>query len=153
MQENKTILIVTNDTLLAHRLTEIFHANGYNIGVAADGESAIDGISERDIDIVIVDTFLPDIFGNILISKLRFLSPESEIVFMTDLLDTIPQALSNGATTSIQKPINLQQVLVVVNNIIEIKSLKRENLCLTVQLDLAKEKVQEYPEGYQINLN
>jgi two-component system, cell cycle response regulator len=153
MQENKTILIVTNDTLLAHRLTEIFHANGYNVGVAADGDSAIDGISERDTDVVFVDTFLPDIFGNILIRKLRYLSPEIEIIYMADLLLTIPLALSNGATTSIQKPINMQQVLVVVNKFIEIKSLKRENLCLTVQLNLAKEKVQEYPEGYQINLN
>lgn len=153
MQENKTILIVTNDTLLAHLLTEIFHANGYNVGVAADGDSAIDGISERDIDVVFVDTFLPDIFGNILIRKLRYLSPEIEIIYMADLLHTIPLALSNGATTSIQKPINMQQVLVVVNKFIEIKSLKRENLCLTVQLNLAKEKVQEYPEGYQINLN
>jgi DNA-binding NtrC family response regulator len=153
MQKNKTILIVTNDTLLAHSLTEIFHANGYNVGAAADGESAIDSISERDIDFVFVDTFLPDIFGNVLIRKLRYLLPDIEIIFMADLLDTISDALSNGATTSIQKPINMQQLLVVVNKFIEIKSLKSENLCLTVQLNMAKEKVQEYPEGYQINLN
>ena len=153
MQKYKTILIVTNDTLLAHRLTEIFHANGYSVGIAARGEDAIEGVLERNVDVVFVDTFLPDILGNILIGKFRYLSPEIEIIFMADLLHTIPQALSNGATTSIQKPINLQQVLVVVNKFIEIKSLKRENLCLTVQLNLAKEKVQEYPEGYQINLN
>lgn len=153
MQKNKTILIVTNDTLLAHQLTEIFHAYGYNVGLAADSELAIDGISERNVDIVFVDTFLTDILGNILVRDLRYLSRELDIIFMTDLLHTIPQALSNGATTSIPKPINLKQVLAVVNKFIEIKSLKRENLCLTVQLNLAKVKVQEYPEGYQINFN
>jgi DNA-binding NtrC family response regulator len=153
MHENKTILIVSNDTLFAHRLTEIFHANGYNIGVAADGEAALDGISERDIDAAIVDTFLPDIFGNLLIRKLRNLAPDMEIIFMTDLLDTIPQAISNGANTSIQKPVNLQELLLLVNKTIEIKSLTRQNLCLLVQLNLAKEKVHEFPEGYQINLN
>jgi DNA-binding NtrC family response regulator len=153
MEQDKTILIVTNDTLLAHQLTEIFHANGYNTGVAVDGDLAINGLTERDIDIVLVDTYLPDIMGNKLIKKLKDILPDIEILYMTDLPRSISQALINGATSSIQKPIIFQQVLLQASKCLEYRSLKRENIRLTIQFTLIKERIDEYSERLPISFN
>jgi DNA-binding NtrC family response regulator len=151
--ENKTILIVTNETVLAHQLTELFHANGYNVGISPDGVSAIDGVNERSVDLVVIDNALPDVSGAKLVKLLKNLSPKTEILYVTDRTGTIPEALSGGALTSMQKPFSLQHILLQAIKCIEVKLLREKILELEEDLGSMKDKILESPEKNVICLN
>lgn len=153
MEKEKTILIITNDTLLSHQLAVVFHANWYNIGIAADSESAIEAITEREVDLVLVDMYLTDIAGDKLIKKIKAISPGIEIIFTSAIPETSTEALINGATAVIQKPIAFEEILSLVIRCLEARSLKCEISSPTLQLSIITDKTFEYPENFPINLN
>lgn len=153
MEKEKTILIITNDTLLSHQLAVVFHANWYNIGIAADSESAIEAITEREVDLVLVDTFLTDITGDKLIKKIKAISPGIEIIFTSAIPETNTEALIDGATVVVQKPIAFEEILSLVFKCLEARSLKSEISSPTLQLSFITDKMFEYPENFPINLN
>jgi DNA-binding NtrC family response regulator len=153
METEKTILIITNDTLLSHRLAVVFHANWYNIGIAADSEAAIEAITEREVDLVLVDTFLTDIVGNKLIKKIKNISPGIEIIFTSAIPGTNAEALINGATATIQKPIDFDEILSLVLRCLEARSLRSEILSPTLELSFIKDNTFECPQNYKIHLN
>ncbi len=153
MEEDKTILIVTNDTLFSHQLATVFHANWYNVGIAADSESAIEALTEREVDLVLLDTFLTDIAGDKLIKKIKNISPGIKIIFTSTISETNTEALINGATVAIQKPVVFEEILSLVLRCLEARTLKCEILNPTLQLSSIKDKMFEYPENFPINLN
>lgn len=67
----KRILVVEDDVRLCEVFREVLAAEGYEVGVAHDGESALAALDTQGPDLLVVDINLPGLGGASLVRRLR----------------------------------------------------------------------------------
>jgi DNA-binding response OmpR family regulator len=87
MTDQKTILIVEDETLLANLLRQRFERDGYRVILARDGEEALRILKETKPDLILLDIILPKISGFELMEKLKSdpAFPAAPIVIVSNL--------------------------------------------------------------------
>lgn len=85
MQEKK-ILIVDDHPIVLEGIALILNqiTNEHNIIKALTGNDALKHASETPIDVAVIDFYLPDIDGTVLINRLKEVSPQTRIVIFTE---------------------------------------------------------------------
>ena len=116
--DNKTILISEDSILARKQLKDIISTLGSPTFVeASDGQSAIDKYQENNPDIVFLDIVMPKKDGNIAIQEIMEIDPEAIIIIVSSVgtQSQLKCALQAGAKDFIQKPIDHNQVIEVIN--------------------------------------
>jgi len=126
------ILIVDDEPLIRESLYEIFRIDGYNAHMASSGEEAVKVAKGQKIDIVVTDMKLPTMSGIEMIDHLKTLSRDIEIIVITGYgsIETAVEAMKKGAYDYITKPINDNEIKMVINRIMEKKEIIAENRSL-----------------------
>ncbi|MFQ5576025.1 MAG: PAS domain S-box protein [Anaerolineae bacterium] len=141
MSHPETILIVDDDDGICRTLSLVLNKKGYQTETAASGEEALAKASRTPFNLAILDIKLPDTKGVELIAPLQRLQPDIIIIMATAhaSVETAIQALNDGASAYITKPLNLDQTLAILKNALEKQRLVIENerLLKTVQQELA----------------
>lgn len=143
----KTILIAEEDTNTAQFIISVFQKNKFNVGWVQDCESIFEALVERKVDIVLIDLPLAYSSEKIsLISHIKAISPEVEIIIMTDFKnpDLLNHALLSGASAFVQKPIDPEQLTIVSVKTLERQYLKRENYALLIELAILRKQIIQY---------
>lgn len=150
MKYIKTILVIDDNEETSAELAEIFKSLNYTVGLASDGESAIEAMQERDVDLVIMDLLLPDTSAVTLIHRLKAASPDVEIMVMTNFQnsDLLSEALLSGASLFVQKPIVTNQIIALSLKCLERRWMRQENSRLMFDLAFTREKLGEYARGH-----
>lgn len=146
MKYIKTILVIDDNEETSAELAEIYKSLNYTVGLASDGESAIDALQERDVDLVIMDLLLPDISAVTLINRLKAASPDVEIIVMTNFQNSeiLSEALLSGASLFVQKPIISNQIIALSLKCLERRWMRQENSRLMFELAFTREKLEEH---------
>ncbi len=84
---SKKILLLEDDLLLAQTLQELLESEGYDVTLAASGNSAIDESYDNSFDLYIFDINVPDINGLELLKSLRDAEDKTQTIFICDLVD------------------------------------------------------------------
>lgn len=107
-----TVLVVDDEPQIARTLRINLTARGYQVIVAANGETAVRVAADNKPDVVVLDLGLPDIHGTTVIRRLRGWSSVPIIVLSarTDSTDKV-QALDAGADDYITKPFGMDELL------------------------------------------
>ncbi|MAT15003.1 MAG: DNA-binding response regulator [Planctomyces sp.] len=117
------ILIVEDESVIAEGLKFNFEQEGYVPLVAADGQTALDLISdpEQDIDVIILDLMLPGMSGYDVCKKIREITPQVPILVLSarTLSEDKTQAFDLGADQYMTKPFALPELLSRVRNLVE----------------------------------
>ena len=118
------LLIVEDDPDILALLDTTLEFKGYRVATANNGRSALDLIQKEQPILVIADIMMPQLDGFGLVHRLR-INPETRtipVVFITATY-IAPEdqafALRIGATRFIQKPVDIERFLSVVNELIE----------------------------------
>ncbi|MGD8969447.1 MAG: PAS domain S-box protein, partial [Anaerolineae bacterium] len=121
MNEKPRILLVDDDESTRQMLTLILGKRGYEIETAATGEDALARVRERAFNLVFLDVRLPDMDGVDLIAPLREIRPLMTVVVVTGYasVDTAVQALNEGASGYITKPVDIDELLATVREALE----------------------------------
>ncbi|NOY98729.1 MAG: response regulator transcription factor [Chloroflexi bacterium] len=82
------ILVVDDEPVARNSLTDILRLEGYNVASVADGQSAIEHVRNRYVDLMIVDLRMPGIGGLEVINIVNEISPDTEIVLLTAFAST-----------------------------------------------------------------
>lgn len=100
------ILIVEDEDKLREIIKLFFIAEGFEVDTCSDGESAIISFQQKKADLVILDVMLPGISGFEVCQKIRELSDDVPILFLTALGDDDYHTLGYrvGADDYITKP-------------------------------------------------
>ena len=106
-----TILVVddieTNRDLLKRRLQ---HCD-YEVAVAEGGRQALDMLTDRDFDIVLLDIMMPDLSGIETLREIRANKQWKDLpVIMVTAIDesnALPECLEIGANDYVSKPVNI----------------------------------------------
>lgn len=129
------ILIVDDEKAIRKTLTEILSFEGYEIDEAADGEEALKCFKEKNYDVVLCDIKMPKIDGLEFLQKATEHNPDIPVIMISGhgTIETAVEAVKKGAYDFIQKPPDLNRLLITIRNakeknnlVFEAKTLKRK---------------------------
>ena len=113
-----TILLIDDEDQLRMLFQMALEGAGYRVLTAESGQHSLRLLQHQEVDLILVDIFMPDMDGLELIPLLRKTRPASKIIAISggswewDYLDT---AKSLGAHDTLKKPFNLQELLDAVS--------------------------------------
>ena len=108
------VLVVDDDFMVAriHR-GFVERIDGFEVvGTANSGEQAVDALRELRPDLVLLDLYLPDVFGLDLIAELRAAQPECDILVITAAreADAVRGAVRQGVVNYLLKPFGFEDL-------------------------------------------
>jgi YesN/AraC family two-component response regulator len=121
----KNILIIDDENQVRDVINITLTENGYKAYEAENGKKGVELFMNRNPDIVITDVNMPEMSGIEVTKKIKELKADTDVVIMTGFgtEELVVDALRSGASNYIKKPIDLKELLSILDNII----LKREN--------------------------
>ncbi len=127
-----SILIVEDEETQRSLLGGLLKKEGYTVGEAADGETALMLFQKEIFEIVLLDYKLPDTDGLTLLKKIKEINPATEAVMITAFgsIENAVGALKAGASEYLTKPIDLDDLFFKLRKIEEKTYLIRENMVL-----------------------
>jgi two-component system nitrogen regulation response regulator NtrX len=126
------ILIVDDEQAIRKALREILEYESFEVAEAEDGPAAIKACEKESFDMIFSDIKMPRMDGMELLTQLKELGVEAPVVMMTGhgSVDIAVDALKRGAYDFIQKPLDLNRILVTVRNASNQHSLEKETKTL-----------------------
>jgi len=123
-----SILIVDDDEVMQETLSDVLRKRGYEIFSVGSGNGALPMIKKNVIDLVLLDMRLPDIDGLEVLKKIKEFDTEILVIMMTAYSDvqTAVSAMKSGAYDYINKPFELEELKLLIEKGLEMKSLINE---------------------------
>lgn len=130
------ILVVDDEASARSALSEILTDEGYKVRTAADGFRALAAATDFAPDVVLTDLKMPGMDGLSLLERLQESMPGTAIVLMTAFgaVESAVEAMRAGASNYLTKPLNSDELLVVLERCLEGVSLRRETMRLREQV-------------------
>src|SRR5215204_4442842 len=135
-----SILLVDDETKILNALASALRGEGNEVIATASGREAQKLLSQRVFDLLIVDNLMPELSGIEIIRELAAAAPESErpqILMMTAhaTVESAIEAMKLGALDYLQKPFEIDELLVMVNRALEHQRLSTEHRYLISERD------------------
>jgi two-component system response regulator HydG len=130
------LLVVDDDVALLRALERTFRQAGYDVTAVANGEQALAVMRERMPTLVISDLLMPGMDGIELLREARALDPPPEVLLITGnaSVERAVEAMRLGAFDFVEKPIQRDRLLMLVQRALERRVLTRENAQLRERL-------------------
>ncbi|MBI5062038.1 MAG: response regulator, partial [Desulfatitalea sp.] len=102
-------------------LKEVLTAGGYCVAVAHDGQAAIDMAQQQSFDLLLLDLKLPEVAGLEVYRRIKERQPNLTTILITgyadEMRDVIGQALNESAYTFMTKPLKMERLLELVDEV------------------------------------
>src|SRR6187402_894428 len=130
------VLVVDDESSARSALAEILTDEGFKVRTAADGFRALSAAREFAPDVVLTDLKMPGMDGLSLLQRLHEEQPECAIILMTAFgaVESAVAAMRAGASNYLTKPLNSDELLLVLDRSLEGVALRREARRLREQL-------------------
>jgi len=131
-----TILIVDDDDAHRKMLTAVLSAEGYRIQEADDGDTACKAVEKNRFDLVLMDLRMKRMDGDTAQKKMAGINPDIPVVIMTAYgsVRSAVETLKSGADNYLTKPIDIDELKILVRKTLQQRQLKAENRDLKEQL-------------------
>ena len=126
------ILIVDDERAIRNSLKEILLDEGYQADVAEDGPSALEAAAKERYDVIFCDIKMPGMEGTEVLEKLVEEGIDSAVVMISGHGDiqTAVECIKKGAFDFIQKPLDLNRILITIKNATDRVKLVADNKIL-----------------------
>jgi DNA-binding NtrC family response regulator len=133
----KRILVVDDDESLRWVTQAQLQQSGYQVDAAANGKEALAKVQETPPDLVITDLMMPGMSGVELLKKIRADYPEIIVILVTAFgsVENAVEAMKAGAYDYITKPVNMEELRLIVGRGLEHLDLRQEVRNLRSSLD------------------
>ena len=119
------IMVVDDDQATCTTLLNILTRKGYLVGIAHSGEESIAKMKETAHEILFIDMKLPTLNGLETYLAIREINPQVVAIMITgyrqEMADLVEEALRNHAYTCLYKPIEIDEMLQIIEEICERK--------------------------------
>ena len=131
------VLIVDDEPSIRSSLGGILSDEGYEVSQAPDGESALALLEQEVPDIMLLDVWLPGIDGLQVLERVKKRLPELPVVMISGhgTVETAVKATRLGAYDFIEKPLDMDKILLAVRNGLAMSRLTEENLLLRAKAE------------------
>ena len=131
------ILIVDDEKAIRSTLREILEFEKYTIDEAKDGAEGLEKIKKNDYDVVLCDIKMPKMDGMEVLAKASELGKETQFIMISahGSIDTAIESTKMGAYDFLQKPPDLNRLLVSVRNALDKTNLVTETKILKKKIN------------------
>ncbi len=142
MKQVPAIFIVDDEQRMCQSLTAILRNYGYQAAYATSGDSVLENIGRRNIDLVLSDIHMPGLDGFELLEQILSKIPGTPVIMMTGdaTVDTAVKALRKGAYDYLKKPFEPEELLKTVENALQQKLLLNRTRILDNRLKLSERR-------------
>jgi two-component system NtrC family response regulator len=133
----RLILVVDDEEPQRRVLAGFLKKRGYGVETAGDADEAMKVVSSRTVDLVLTDLKMPGRTGVELVDAVRGANPEIPVVVMTayGTVASAVDAMKRGAADYLSKPVDLDELEVLVARTLERRALVSENRELREQVE------------------
>jgi len=136
MKKGPEVLIVDDDS--AHRvmLKKLLGGWGYRVAEADDGAVAVEEVGRRSFDLILMDIRMMKVSGIEALEQIKKIHPATPVIIMTAYasVETAVSALKKGAYDYLTKPLDFDELQIVMARATEHSLLKKENEYLKERL-------------------
>ena len=126
------ILVIDDERPIRNSLKEILGDEGYTVETAESGAQALELVDKEKFDVIFCDIKMPGMDGMEVLSKLEEEGVEAAVIMISGHgdIDTAVECMKKGAFDFIQKPLDLNRILITIKNATERVNLVKENKIL-----------------------
>ena len=142
-----SVLIIDDEKAIRKTLSEILSFEGYKIEEAADGEEGLKKFREKTWDVVLCDIKMPKIDGLDFLQKAVEINPDVPIIMISGHgnIETAVEAVKKGAYDFIQKPPDLNRMLITIRNAMDRSTLVNETKTLKRKANKVQQMIGDSP--------
>lgn len=135
------LLVIDDERSIRNTLKEILEFEGHTVDVAEDGRAGLEMAMQKKYDTVFCDIKMPNMDGIEFLEKFSDASLEEPVIMISGhgTIDAAVECIKKGAYDFIQKPLDLNRILITLKNATEKSDLVKEK-------NLLKKKVKGVPE-------
>ena len=124
----KRALVIDDDISTLDLMSFQLKEENFDVLVADNGQKGLNLVAENDFDIILTDLHLPDFDGLEIVKRCKERAPDTEIIMVTGYGSTEKaiEATKAGAFYYIEKPIEFDELFVLIQKAVERKHQSRE---------------------------
>jgi len=134
------VLVADDEDAARSGMQTLLMQEGFDVVLAEDGSSAVARFEEDGADVVVTDLRMPGLNGLEVLRRVREIDPDAIVILATSFADveTAVRAMHDGAEHYLTKPVQFDELVLVINRALQRRNLKREATELRARL---KEKL------------
>jgi two-component system, NtrC family, response regulator len=131
------VIVIDDEVNAAAALETLLTEDGYEVWRAHDARAGLQLVERNEPDVVLTDLRMPGMDGLELLTRIKEVRPETLVILMTayGTVKTAVKAMKLGAEDYLPKPIDIEELEVVLQKTIEKKQLLEETRVLRERLD------------------
>ncbi len=139
------ILVIDDERSIRNTLKDILEYEKYSVDLAEDGIKGIEKIKGNSFDVVLCDIKMPGMDGIEVLEQLVQISPDTPVVMISGHgnIDTAVESIKKGAFDYIEKPLDLNRLLITIRNAMDKSNLVTETKILKKKVNKKYEIVGE----------
>lgn len=139
------ILVIDDERSIRNALKDILEFEKYAVTLAEDGIKALEMVKQEKFDLIFCDIKMPQMDGIEVLEKLQESNPDVPVVMISGHgnIDTAVECIKKGAFDFIEKPIDLNRLLVCARNGLDHQNLVRETKVLKKKVSKSSQMVGE----------
>ena len=112
------ILVVDDDSGVREALSEFLLSLGYEVVAVENGDDALVEYEKSVFDVVMADLIMPNMDGMEAMDRIQEIAPDVPVIMISGHgnIDTAVEAVKKGAFDFIQKPPDLNRMLITIRN-------------------------------------
>jgi two-component system, NtrC family, response regulator len=137
MSTKGRLVVIDDEVNAAAALETLLREDGYEVAIAHDAHAGLQLLEKDEPDVVLTDLRMPGMDGIELLSRIKQIRPETMVILMTayGTVKTAVRAMKLGAEDYLGKPIDVEELEVVLQRAIEKKALLAETRHLRERLE------------------
>jgi DNA-binding NtrC family response regulator len=141
------ILVIDDERSIRNTLKDILEYEKYEVDLAEDGIKALDKVKTAQFDVILCDIKMPGMDGIEVLEKLAEIIPDTPVVMISGHgnIDTAVESIKKGAFDYIEKPLDLNRLLITIRNAMDKSTLVTETKILKKKVNKKYEIVGESP--------
>ena len=131
------LLVVDDEKSQREILAGFLQKEGFSVALAESGEQALKLFEEKFYEMALIDMKMPRMDGLELLKRIKKNSPDTQVIVMTAFgtVETAVSAMKEGAFYYVNKPVDLEELKVILKKASETHSLLAENRFFKEQLE------------------
>jgi DNA-binding NtrC family response regulator len=139
------ILVIDDERAIRNTLKEILEYENHEVEVAENGATGLERFESGSFDIVLCDIKMPEMDGSEVLHKIIDINPDMPVIMISGHgnIDTAVDAIKKGAFDFLEKPLDLNRVLITIKNALDRSTLVTQTKNLRKQVSKRYEIIGE----------